>query len=90
MVAKRAAVTRFLWDRYTEHPSMSLELLELWHYIENLDALLKPPTWFRNQHRHGNIMELWRAHVGEQQMQHREAQHREVSAKIHTLLAKKR
>lgn len=48
---KRAAVSAFLWERYTEHPTMSPAELKAWAEVERLDSYLRQiPAWFREQH----------------------------------------
>jgi hypothetical protein len=65
ILAKRAAVSPFLWQRYCDYPQMSLEVLELWHRVEGLDHLMTIPSWFRQQHvREPDLLELWKRKVG--------------------------
>lgn len=75
LCAKRAAVTPFLWARYSEYPDMTLKLLEKWHHVEILEQLLTIPLWFRNQHVHEkNIAELWKEKLGSKKQEY-EQQH---------------
>jgi len=67
VLAKRAAVTEFLWLRYTENPRIDLKLLELWCKVENCEKYLAGPAWFRQQHEgEGDLDKLWNVHLGSQ------------------------
>lgn len=86
LVAKRAAVTSFLWQRYTEYPQMSLKILKLWHETEQIEKMLKGPDWFRVQHTgEENVEELWDQELGEKRQEF-EQRHQSLIAKIQTLL----
>jgi hypothetical protein len=89
MLAKRAAVSSFLWQRYQEMPTMSVAMLKLWVEIERDDQILRPQPWFFNHHRkrsQAEIQQDWRAFIGEQRMKETEAKHRQVMEQIQQML----
>lgn len=84
LIAKRAAVSTFLWKRYCDEPKMSMERLKLWYEIEELDKILtQVPTWFQNQHIPcDNIKAVWRKYVGGHRWKLLEEQHRATMQKL--------
>ena len=76
MCARRAAVSSFLWQRYTDDSTMTLEKLKLWHEVEVIERVLSVPSWFRQQHYHENVDILWqerlRPHKAKLATQHQE------------------
>lgn len=77
LCAKRAAVSAFLWDRYAEDPTMTLEKLQVWREIEVIEQLLQVPSWFRNQFFGQDILTLWNAKLGTERAR-LEARHQEL------------
>lgn len=86
LCAKRAAVTPFLWKRYSEYPQMALPLLEKWHHVEVMEQLLKIPLWFRNQHvLENNISLLWEEKLGNKREQY-EQEHMKILDEIKSIM----
>jgi len=83
--AKRAAVTGFLWQRYVEYPTMTLEILHKWVEIEALEQLLTVPAWFRNQHVGENVMTIWQEKLGTK-YQEVVSRHQEVLGEIRGMM----
>jgi hypothetical protein len=88
ILPKRAAVSAFLWARYTESPRMTGDLLERWHRIEQLDELLNVPNWFRQQHLDDpdQVTARWKAKLGGRYADYVQA-HQDTLAEIQALLA---
>ena len=87
LLAKRAAVTGFLWQRYTDDPTMTLDKLRLWHEVEQLEAGLTVPAWFRQQHEEAaDVKALWVAKHGAAQIRAWEQRHEELLTQIMAML----
>lgn len=87
MLQKRAAASGFLWERYQEHPAMSLAELKLWAEIERLDAYLRGvPAWFREQHPRETEM-AWNEWLAPRRAEY-ETQHQELMQELLLLTRK--
>jgi hypothetical protein len=86
LIAKRAAVSAFLWQRYTEYSELSMNTLKLWHEVEQLEKVLRVPFWFRQQHlSEGDIVKAWKDRIGAQ-YEAAEAKHRAVLKQIQAIV----
>lgn len=80
---KRAAVSAFLWERFTEHPKMSHAELKAWAEVERLDSYLRQiPAWFREQHLSSKDIDAeWKEWLAPRRAAY-EARHQELMKEI--------
>ena len=83
ILARRAAVSAFLWERYISDPHITLDKLKLWHEIEEIEKSLTPPSWFVNQYSGEDVKTAWDNRLGKQK-EFLQARHGEVIKQLMT------